>query len=175
MAWRWRTIVALAVAAFGLLGVVGASAVLSGGTAGIRDGLIAAFIVATLGGLVVVPGVAMLGRLARGVPVVRIDDTGVVWGRDRSRDLSIDWADIESAAARSVRSQGFTERAFVLMPRPGAAAPAPGTLYGRFVAASNRAAHRTPFAISTRMLDGSWEEIRAALAGHLGERLIVER
>src|SRR5262249_39591208 len=130
--------------------------------------LLIVFILASLGGLIVVPGLVMLTRMARGVPTVRIDDRGIVWGNDRSRDLSIDWADIAGLTVRTVTNQVVPDRVLVIQPREGLAIAAPASRYGRVVAALNRSTHGTPFAISTVIADQPIERIRDAVASQFG-------
>jgi hypothetical protein len=169
----WVAVVAVAVPAFALLMVAGSAEVLSKHpNPGPGDLLPVLFIIATLGGLIVIPGTAELVRLARGIPDVRIDAWGVVWGRDRSRDLAIAWTDVEGATAKAFATQFLTDRVFVLQPRPGRARPAAGTLFGRAVAIGNRIQNGSPFVISTISADHSWAVIRTVLAAHLGDRPI---
>jgi hypothetical protein len=174
---RWRILVGLAVPAFAVLMVLGSAEIMSGAIRS-RDGdvldidvwiriLIVVVIVAVLGGLIVVPGTALLVRTARGVPDVRFDETGVVWGRDRSRDLSIDWADIEAVTARTHETEHLTDRVFVLRPRPGRSGTRAKTLYGRVMGAGNRIMYGSPFTISTIVADHSWDAILQVLAAHL--------
>lgn len=174
---RWRVLIALAIPAFTALMVLGSAAIMSGAIRG-REGdvleigvwfriLIVVVIVAVLGGLIVVPGTALLVRHARGVPDVRLDDQGVVWGRDRSRDMAIDWRDIERVTAKTQETKYLTERVFVLHPRAGRSGSRAKTLYGRLTGAGNRLMYGGPFVISTVAADRSWDEILQILAEHL--------
>jgi hypothetical protein len=164
----WRILVGLAVPAFAILIVVASAAILSAGRGPAGGILGVAFLAATLGGLIVVPGTIILGRLARGVPDVRIDGQGIVWGSDRTRDLAIDWSDIESVSSRFQKTQYLTDRLFVVKPRDGVQPGRPHTTYGSFMALANRMTTRSPYAISTMVTDHPWDEIRAAIEGHLG-------
>ncbi len=164
---RWRILIGLAVPAFTVLMVLGSAEILSGDNDPWIRILIVVVLVAVLGGLIVVPGTALLVRHARGVPDVRLDDQGVVWGRDRLRDLSIDWADIERVAAKEHRTEHMTDRVFVLRPRSGRSGRPAKTIYGRLMGAGNRLMYGSPFAISTVVADRSWDEILRVLAAHL--------
>jgi hypothetical protein len=168
----WRIFIAMAVPTIAILMVFGSEAILTGRRGPGPDGLVTvAFIVAILGGLIVVPGIAILARLARGVPDVRIDRQGIVWGSDRSRDLAIDWSDVERVTGRLQKTQYLTDRLFVVHPRAGHAAPPPQTIYGRFMALSNRMTSGSRFAISTLVVDHPWDEIRTTIEAHLGRRV----
>jgi hypothetical protein len=163
----WRIVIGLAVAAFVVLIVLGSVEILSGdGDPWFRI-LTVLVLVATLGGLIVVPGTALLVRHARGVPDVRFDDQGVVWGLDRSRDMAIDWRDIERVTAKTQETKYLTERVFVLQPRAGRSGSRAKTLYGRLTGAGNRLMYGGPFVISTVAADRSWDEILQVLAAHL--------
>jgi hypothetical protein len=173
--WRWRVLYAAAVPAFGLLMLVGAGTILvNARPIGPFEILVALLIVATLGGLIVLPGSVLLWRLARGVPTVRLDSTGIVWGSDRARDLAIDWSQIEAVHGRVVQSQGFADRVFVVAASPDRPTSSPRTIDARAITVVNRSMYRSPFAISTMTADRSWEEIRAVIADRIGDRLIVE-
>ena len=164
-------LVVIAVPAFAVLIVMATADTL----AKARDPLSAigtiGFFVLVLGGLVVVPGAAMLARLARGVPDVRIDDRGVVWGLDRSRDLSIDWADIDAVVTRRFETRHMTDRLLVLRPKPGRADGSARTAYGRIMGQLARIMYGSPYAISTVAADHSWEEVRAELGARLPAEL----
>ena len=164
---RWRILVGLAVPAFALLLVFGSAEILSGANDPWIRVLIVVVLVAVLGGLIVIPGTALLVRHARGVPDVRFDNQGVVWGRDRARDLAIDWADIEAVTAKTHETEHITERVFVLRPRPGRSGRRAKTIYGRLLGAGNRLMYGGPFVISTVTADRSWDEILQVLAAHL--------
>jgi hypothetical protein len=170
----WRIFIAIAVPALAILMVFGSVAILTGRRGpGLGGMLTVAFIVAILGGMIVVPGIAILTRLARGVPDVRIDRQGIIWGNDRSRDLAIDWSDVERVTSRSQKTQYLTDRLFVVQPHAGHTAKPPRTIYGRFMALSNRMTSGSRFAISTLVVDHPWDEIRTTIEAHLG-RLVEE-
>jgi hypothetical protein len=165
----WRIFIAIAVPALAILMVVGSVAILSGRRGPGPGGLLpVAFIVAILGGLVVVPGIVILTRLARGVPDVRIDRLGIVWGNDRSRDLAIDWPDVERVSSRLQKTQYLTDRLFVVQPRAGRTGAPPTTIYGRFMAIANRMTSGSRYSISTIATDHPWDEIRRAIEAYLG-------
>jgi hypothetical protein len=165
----WRVFVAIAIPAFAVLMVVGSVALLTARRGpGLAEVLAIAFIVATLGGLIVVPGTVILARLARGAPDVRIDRQGIIWGNDRSRDLAIDWSDVERVTSRLQKSQYLTDRLFVVQPRAGRTGPSPTTIYGRLMAIANRMTSGSRFSISTIATDHPWDEIRATIEAHLG-------
>ena len=163
-----RAFVAVSIPAFGALAVLGSASILSG-RPGIVDFLLVGFIVVVLGGLLVLGGSAVLARELRGIPDVRIDPEGIVWGRDRGRDQSVDWRAIERVITRVVNSGTTSERAFIIRPLPGRADHPAKTRYGRFMAVGNRLRYGTPYVISTYGMDHTWEEIRAALGAHLRE------
>jgi hypothetical protein len=173
--WRWRVLYAAAVPAFGLLMLVGAGTILANARPiGPFEILVALLIVATLGGLIVLPGSVLLWRLARGVPTVRLDSTGIVWGGDRARDLAIDWSDVDAVHGRVVKSQGFADRVFVVQGASDRPTSSPRTIYARAITFVNRSMYGSPFAISTMTVDRSWEEIRGAIEGRIGDRLTVD-
>jgi hypothetical protein len=172
---RWRILYALAVPAFALLMLVGCGAILTKARPiGAVEILVVLLIVATLGGLIVLPGAVLLSRLARDIPTVRLDSTGIVWGRDRARDLAIDWTEIEAVRGRVVQSQGFTDRVFVVAGAPDRPIRPARTLYARAITVVNRSMYGSPFAISTMTADRTWEDIRMVIEGRLGDRLVVE-
>ena len=121
-----------------------------------------------------VPGTAVLLRHARGAPDVRIDERGVVWGNDRTRDLSIDWRDVDRVTIKTVKAQYTTDRALILRPVPGSSGSPARTVYGRVLSTTNRFGYGGRFAISTMVEDHGWEEVRDALAAHLPGRPIEE-
>ena len=163
---RWRVAIAIGVPLFALLLVAGSAAVLSDGSSGAIAIAAVVFIVATLGGLVVVPGTLLLVRAAQGIPDLLLDDRGIVWGRDRRRDQSLDWDAIESIATKRVGGD-MPERAFILRVVPGrTGTPATG-VGARILASMNRLRYGTTWSISTAGADRSWEEIRAALGAHV--------
>ncbi len=163
----WRLVVATAVVVAAVIIALGTYSIVAEDRLEPAGLLLVGCILATLGGLIVLPGVAMLGRFARGVPTVRIDDLGVVWGSHRARDLSIDWGDVAGVTLRTVTNQVIPDRVFVIRPVDGRPEAAPLTRYGRIVAALNRSMYRTPFAISTVIADQPVERIRLALAARL--------
>ena len=164
----WRALVTIAVPAFAVLIVVASGVILAAGRGPLGGILGVAFLAAVLGGLIVVPGTVVLTRLARGVPDVRIDTQGIVWGSDRSRDLAIDWSDVEAVVIGRQKTQYMTDRLFVIRPRAGRTIPRPRTVYGRLMAIANRMTTRSRFAISTMTTDQPWDEIRATIEAHLG-------
>lgn len=166
----WRIFVWLAVPALAAVMVLGTADTLSGREVTLTEILTAIFIVGVLGGLIVVPGTALLVRQARGVPDVRFDERGVVWGRDRARDLAIDWADVERVISKKQETQYLTDRVFVLRPRPGASGTAATTVFGRVLGAMNRLTYGSPYTISSLVADRPWEEIRRLLAAYLPDR-----
>ncbi|HET7703525.1 MAG TPA: hypothetical protein VFK35_09000, partial [Candidatus Limnocylindrales bacterium] len=149
----WRIAVAIAIPAFTALIVAGSASILSSARDPVGGIVGVAIIAVTLGGLIVIPGIAVLSRLARGAPDVRIDAQGVVWGNDRSRDLAIDWSEVESVTSRIQKSRYLTDRLLVLEPRAGRIGTPPRTLYGRLMALSNRVTSGSRFAISTMVVD----------------------
>ena len=170
----WRIFITIAVPAFAALIVVASAEILSTGR-GLLGGVLGiALLGFILGGLIVVPGTFILARLARGVPDVRLDERGIVWGNDRSRDLAIDWSDVEGVRSAVQRTQYLTDRLFVVRPRAGRTGRQPRTIYGRFMAVANRMTSGSSFAISTMTADHSWDQIRDVIEAHLGRPLEVQ-
>jgi len=170
----WQIIFWVAVPAFAILSVAGTVAILTDRNRSlIGDALAIFFIVATLGGLIVIPGTAALARLVKGVPDARIDSRGIVWGRDRGRDLAIDWADIDEVVAKVSQTRYITDRVFAITPFPGRGTPA-RTVYGRVLAFGNRLRYGSPYVISMTVADRSWEEVRSTLAARLPGRPISD-
>jgi len=165
----WRLFLAIAVPAFGALmaGVIVANLIDRRENL-LADLLLAAFLLGTLGILVVIPGAAALIRLARGVPDVRIDGQGIVWGNDRTRDLQIDWRDVEVVSTRVQQTQYLTDRLIVLRARPDARPKPPRTRWGRILGGGQRVFYGSRFAISTAVEDAPFETIKAAIERHLG-------
>jgi hypothetical protein len=164
----WLAAIALAVPAFGVLAFLAtADIVARNPNPGLDKLLTIAFIVGSLGGLIVVPGLAILVRHLRGVPNVRLDDEGIVWGRDRSRDLSIAWGDVDRIVTKKVKLGRVTDRAMIVRARPGRTPSRATTLYGRLLGLGNRWQYEAPLVISTFGADHSAEEILAFLATRL--------
>ena len=172
MRTAWRIAVAVAIPAFTALIVAGSASILSSARDPLGGILAVAILALTLGGLIVVPGIAVLGRLARGAPDVRIDAQGVVWGNDRSRDLAIDWSDVDAVTSRIQKSRYLTDRLLVFQPRAGRTGTPPRTLYGRLMAFSNRVTSGSRFAISTMVVDHPWDDVRATIEAHLGRPVV---
>lgn len=162
----WRFFVAIAVPAFALLMVGASAAVLAKPPVDVVDILSITFFVLGLGGLLVVPGTLLLARQARGIPDVRLDPRGIVWGNDRDREQSVDWVAIAGVTSKTMPGN-VPERAFILRLRSGRSGKRATSAYGRILAITNRMRYGTPWAISTVGSDKSWEEIRR----HLGLRL----
>lgn len=169
----WQIVLWLAVPAFAILSVVGITAIVTDRRGSpLEDALGVVFIVGTLGGLIVIPGTAALARIAKGVPDARIDGRGIVWGRDRARDLAIDWTDIDEVVAKVSRTRYVTDRVFALMPVPGRTGTPARTAYGRVLAFGNRLRYGSPYVISMTVADRSWEQVRNVLAARLPGRPI---
>ena len=164
----WLIVTAVAVPAFAALIVLATNDVVARNpNPGFDKILTILFFFIVLGGLIVVPGTAVLARHARGVPNVRLDDSGIVWGRDRSRDLSIDWSDVERITTKKVKLGRVTDRAMLVRPREGRSASPATTLYGRILAVGNRLQYDAPLVISTFGADHSTEEVLAFLSERL--------
>jgi hypothetical protein len=171
---RWIRLIAVGTPALAAVGIAGLLSLLAGGGGGLAGRLLAvAFIVVTLGGLVVLPGTTLIVRYLRGIPDVRVDELGLTWGRDRSRDLALDWVDVERVEIRIHNSGLGDDRVFVLTPLAGSGSPAGGRL-GRFTAAVNRLTFGSPFAVSTQFEDCPWTELRDLIAARLPGTPIVE-
>ena len=134
---RWLVFVALAVPGFAALALAASAQVLSKPPIDVLDILSALFFVVGLGGLLVIPGAALLVRQLRGVPDIRLDRQGVVWGNDRAREQSLDWSAIDRVTSKRIGGN-VPERAFILGIRPGRSGRRAQSLYGRIMAFSNR-------------------------------------
>jgi hypothetical protein len=163
---RWRLAIAAGVPLFGLLLLAGSAAVLSGPSPGVVAIVVVVFLVATLGGLVVLPGTILMLRAARGIPDLLIDERGIVWGRDRRRDQSLDWDDVAAVITKRIGGD-MPERAFILRIRPGGSGSRAVSRGGRILISMNRLRYGTTWSISTAGADHAWKEIRAALGEHL--------
>lgn len=164
----WLGVAAIAVPAFAAVAALATGDILARNpNLGLEKILTILFIDTVLGGLIVVPGTAVLARHIRGVPNVRLDDRGIVWGRDPARDLSIEWRDVERISTRKVKLGRVTDRAMIVRPRPGWSDSRAKTLYGRILRLGNRWQYEAPLVISTFGADHSVEEILAYLADRL--------
>ena len=163
---RWRFAIALGVPLFGLLLVAGSAAVLSGTSPDAIAIAAAVFLVATLGGLIVVPGALLMVRAAQGIPDLLLDERGIVWGRDRRRDQSLDWDDVAAVITKRIAGD-MPERAFILRIQPGRSGSRATSAGSRILISMNRLRYGTTWSISTAGADHPWEEIRAALGEHL--------
>jgi len=163
---RWIRLVAIGTPALAAVGIAGLGS-LVGGDGSLLGRLIGvAFIVLTLGGLVVLPGTILLARWLRGIPDVRVDELGLIWGRDRSRDLALAWPNIAGVEIRINDSGLGKDRVFVFTPLPGTGSVARSRL-GRFTAAVNRLMFGSPFAVSTLFENCPWTELRDLVATRL--------
>jgi hypothetical protein len=116
---RWQVAIAIGVPLFALLLVAGSAAFLSGPSPGLVGVLGVVFIVATLGGLVVVPGVLLLRRYARGIPDLRLDDRRILASMNRLRygttfaistaGADRSWEDIRAALGARLPAVPFDE------------------------------------------------------------------
>jgi hypothetical protein len=163
---RWRFAIGLGVPLFGLLLIAGSAAVLSGRSSGFVAIAAVVFIVATLGGLIVLPGALLIVRSAQGIPDLLLDERGIVWGRDRRHDQSLDWDDVAAVITKRIGGD-MPERAFILRIQPGRSGSLATSAGGRILMSMNRLRYGTTWSISTAGADRPWEEIRAALGEHL--------
>jgi hypothetical protein len=74
-------------------------------------------------GLLIAPGVWCLYRAWRRMPALQVDAWGLVWGDDWSRDLSIEWREIDAITSRLVRSRGYSDRFVLIHPKNGVVPP----------------------------------------------------
>lgn len=116
--------------------------------------------------LVVVPAMWWVLRAVRWVPFLRIDDWGVVLGRDRLRDLSIEWGEIAVLEVRSSRDNLVRDLVVLLHPADADAWEARQTLASRTASVVFGAMYNGRFAIPTRQLDVPFDEILARIALH---------
>jgi hypothetical protein len=108
---RWTAFVALCAPGFTVL-LVGACIDIAGRShlsVPVKILFIAGFVTFFVP-VLVVPSWLSLWHVARGIPVVTIDDRGIVWGRDRTRDLTADWSDIDRIRGVPYRSRGYSDR-----------------------------------------------------------------
>ena len=163
---RWRLAIAGGVPLFGLLLIAGSAAVLNGSSSNLVAVAAVVFLVATLGGLIVLPGALLIVRAVQGIPDLLLDARGIVWGRDRGHDQSIDWDDIDAVITKRIGGD-MPERAFILRIRPGRSGSRATSASSRILLSMNRLRYGTTWSISTAGTDHPWEEIRAALGQHL--------
>ena len=163
---RWRFAIALGVPLFGLLLIAGSAAVLNGSSSNLVAVAAVVFLVATLGGLVVLPGAILIVRSAQGIPDLLLDERGIVWGRDRRYDQSLEWDDIDAVITKRIGGD-MPERAFIVRIRPGRSGSSATSAGSRILLSMNRLRYGTTWSISTAGADHPWEQIRAALGQHL--------
>jgi hypothetical protein len=109
----------------------------------------------------------------RRVPAVRLDDRGIVWGADRSRDLSIDWGDIAGVSVRVVRGNPrvpFAGHLIIIDPQPSHRPRSTLTTAARISAVGNRFAFDTPYVIGTAFLDRSASTLLPVIFRHVPGR-----
>jgi hypothetical protein len=68
-------------------------------------------------GTMFMAGVAVLWRVWNGIPLLLIDGRGMVWGRDRDRDISLTWSEIERIDARRIYYRSFMDRLLIVVPK----------------------------------------------------------
>lgn len=134
------------------------------------------FAVVPLSGFVVLPAIRGLWRWATGSPNLRIDERGLVWGRNRARDPAIDWTDIAGISMRRVESRRYQVRdqALIVDPVPGYRPADRLGPYVRVAAAFNRIAFDNAYVISTMTLSCTFDELVAALNPHLASPVLDE-
>jgi hypothetical protein len=115
----------------------------------------------------VVPCLWGLWRRARAIPLVTIDQQGLVFGSDRHRDPAIDWQDVERVAVRHLGGFGYSTwirfQVFLVYAKADHAA-----MRGR--GRSTRLAGKvlgSPYAISSLFASWSDAQIREMLQSHL--------
>lgn len=118
--------------------------------------------------------IGLLSCWALGIPIVRIDDRGLVFGRDRRRDPAIDWRDVLRVDVRSSRANSLTWRVFVIRAAPGADATKGRRLWSWLTGTLSRVIYGTPYAISSLGVDWSEAQIREMLQSHLPGVPIVD-
>jgi hypothetical protein len=123
---------------------------------------------------IVVMGVGLLSCWALGIPIVRIDDRGLVFGRDRRRDPAIDWRDIQRVDVRSLRYRSMHYRVFAIRAAPGARATKGRGLWARLTGKLSSMFYGSPYAISSLGVDWSEDQIREMLQSHLPGMPIVD-
>ena len=157
---RWNAFVA--VAAVGFMALLVGLAVSTVSEPSNRPAMIAFLVVMSAFFLLVVigPSVWWLQRAIRGIPMVRIDSYGITMGRDRMRDLSMAWDDMQSVEVRVLESNGMRDRLLIVNPlRTDWLAEQPWLwrLYARL----SRVMYGGHFALSTMALTAPLEEILA--------------
>jgi hypothetical protein len=58
-----------------------------------------------------------LMRVWDGTPFLRIDRQGLVWGRDRHRDIALDWTEIKRIETKRMTYRGYRHRFLVVVPK----------------------------------------------------------
>jgi len=128
-----------------------------------------AFIIGLCGGLVVlltIPSMWWVTRAIRRVPALRMDEWGVVLGRDRLRDTSIGWDEIGSVEVRTTEGSAIRDVVILLRPRDPTAWKARQNGWMRLSTALSQMTYGAAFAISTAPLDVSVDEILSRIAVH---------
>jgi hypothetical protein len=156
------------------LSTPGFTVLLIGGTWSIASGSQGEWWITALGllmlwviflGLLIVPGIWYLVRMWRDVPALQVDAWGLVWGDDWSRDLAIEWQDIDSITSRPLRSQYYSDRLLLIQPRTaGIRSTLPAMK--RWSAWVTAQLYGTPYAIGLGTLRIKREELVALIRSH---------
>jgi len=120
--------------------------------------------------VLIAPGLWLFQRAFRGIPLLRIDERGMVMGRDRRRDLWVDWADVEEVGVRVNTGGGVTDRVIIVetsdrWPLEHQSRKA------RWTAGICRVLYGAPFSLSTIGHDIAVEEVLARIAAHRPEAI----
>jgi hypothetical protein len=62
-------------------------------------------------------GVLWLRRVWTGTPFLLVDRKGLVWGRDRERDITLAWSEIERIETKRIAYGGYRHRFLVVVPK----------------------------------------------------------
>jgi hypothetical protein len=125
-----------------------------------------AFVVVTLGGLIVAPGLYMGIRRLLGIPMLTVDSRGMVLGGSWDRDLAVEWTNVRRIRVRTTVANGITDHQLLIDlidERP--LVQRARLLRQKAVLATNRLMFRQPFGVSTAYLHGS-AAIFAAVQRH---------
>jgi hypothetical protein len=116
-------------------------------------------------GLLILPEAWVLLRTWRGVPFLQVDAWGLVWGDDWSRDLAIEWREIASIGSRRVRSNGYSDRWLLILPKQRAIRPSTRA-FDRWAGSISRAMYGTPYVIGLSTVRVDPQELLALIRRH---------
>jgi hypothetical protein len=68
-------------------------------------------------GAMFLTGVLWLWRVWNGIPFLLVDRRGLVWGRDRDRDIALAWSEIDHIETRRIYYRGYRDRLLHVVPK----------------------------------------------------------